>query len=73
MDFIIGLLLLKLHRREFNLILVTINYYTKMAYYLPIMIIVNTEELTNLFIENILTKYGIPKLIILNKGSLFTS
>ena len=44
-----------------------------MIYYLPIIIIVNIEELADLFIENILTKYGILKLIILNRGSLFTS
>ena len=73
MDFIIGLLLLKLYEREFNLILVTINYYIKMAYYLPIIIIVNVEELADLFIKNVLTKYSTLKSIILNRGSLFTS
>ena len=73
MDFIIRLLLLKLYGREFNLILVTINHYTKIVYYLPITIIVNAEELADLFIENILTKYGTLKSIILDRGSLFTS
>ena len=72
-DFIIKLPLLKLYRREFDLILVIINYYIKMVHYLPTIIIVNIEELANLFIKNVLTKYGIPKLIILDKGSLFTS
>ena len=72
-NFIIRLLLSKLYKKEFNSILVTINYYTKMAYYLLIIIIINVEELANLFIENILTKYSILKLIILDRGSLFTS
>ena len=72
-DFIIGLLLLKLYRREFDSILITINYYTKMVYYLPTIIIVNVEELADLFIENVLTKYGTLKLIISDRGSLFTS
>ena len=44
-----------------------------MVYYLLIMIIINTEELANLFIKNVLTKYSILKLIILDRGSLFTS
>ena len=73
MDFIIKLLLLKLYKKKFDLILVIINYYIKMAHYLPTIIIVNAEELADLFIENVLTKYGILKSIILNKGSLFTS
>ena len=73
MDFITGFPLLKLHRREFDLILVTINYYIKMAYYLPIIIIVNAEELADLFIENILIKYSALKSIISDRGSLFTS
>ena len=72
-NFIIGLLLLKLYRRKFNSILITINYYIKMTHYLPIIIIVNIEELADLFIENILTKYGILKSIISDRGSLFTS
>ena len=53
--------------------LVIINYYTKMAYYLLIIIIIDMEKLANLFIENILIKYNTLKLIILNKGSLFIS
>ena len=73
MDFIIKLPLLKLYKREFDLILIIINYYIKIAYYLSTIIIVNVEELANLFIENVLTKYGILKLIILDKGSLFIS
>ena len=44
-----------------------------MAYYLSTMIIVDIEELADLFIENILTKYSVLKLIILNRRSLFTS
>ena len=73
MNFIIKFLLLKLYKREFDLILITINYYIKIIYYLPTIIIVNIEELANLFIENILTKYNTLKLIILDRGSLFTS
>ena len=73
MDFIIGLPLSKLHGREFNVILVTVNCYIKMVYYLPTIIIVDVEELADLFIENVLTKYGVLKLIISDRGSLFTS
>ena len=73
MDFIIKFPLLKLYKREFDSILIIINYYTKIMHYLPIIIIVNIEELANLFIENVLTKYSILKLIISDRGSLFTS
>ena len=72
-NFIIKLLLLKFYKKKFNLILVTINYYTKIVYYLPTIIIINVEELANLFIKNILIKYSTLKLIISNKRSLFTS
>ena len=72
-DFIIKFLPLKFYKKEFNSILVIINYYIKIIYYLSIIIIINAEELANLFIENVLTKYSVPKLIILDKESLFTS
>ena len=73
MDFITGLPPSKLYGREFDSILVTVNCYTKIAHYLPTTIIIDAEELADLFIENILTKYGVLKLIILDRGSLFTS
>ena len=72
-NFIIGLPPSKLYGKEFDSILVTINYYIKIIHYLPIIIIVNAEELADLFIENILTKYNTLKLIILDRESLFTS
>ena len=72
-NFIIRLLLSKFYKKEFDSILVTINYYTKIVYYLPTMIIVDIEELADLFIKNVLTKYDILKLIILDRRSLFTS
>jgi hypothetical protein len=73
MDFITGLPPSKLHEREFDSILVTVDRYTKMAHYLLTTSTVDAEELADLFIENVLTKYGAPKSIISDRGSLFTS
>ena len=72
-DFITGLPPSKLRDREYDAILVIIDYYTKMAYYIPTTSIIDTEELADEFIEHILTKYSALKSIISDRGSLFIS
>ena len=72
-DFITTLPPSKLQEKEYNTILVIIDHYTKIAYYIPTTSTIDIEELANKFIEYILTKYSMLKSIILDRGSLFIS
>jgi len=72
-DFITALPPSKLREKEYNAILVIVDRYTKMAHYIPTTSTIDAEELADEFTEHILTKYGAPKSIISDRGSLFTS
>jgi hypothetical protein len=60
MDFIVGLLPLTQQGSVYDAILVIINQYTKAARYLPITFKVNTKDLANLFLQEIIFKTGAP-------------
>jgi len=57
----------------YDLILVIVNYYTKMMRYLFIKKTLTVIKLTKLFFEKIVLKYEISNDIIINKDSLFIS
>ncbi len=57
----------------YDSILVIIDRYTKIAKYFPYLKIINTSNLTDLFLNTILPSFGIPKGIISNRGAIFTS
>jgi hypothetical protein len=72
-DFIINLLLSIRDGRVYNSILVIIDRYTKMSIYIAYNKTCIAEDLIDLFYEEIIYKYGIPKDIVLDRGSIFTS
>ena len=55
------------------MILVCVYIYIKMAHYIPCWKIINAPELATLLIENIATRYGMPKNLVSDRASLFTS
>jgi hypothetical protein len=73
MDFIVNLPLSTYDGRVYNSILVIIDRYTKMSIYIVCNKTYTAEDLIDLFYEEIIYKYGIPKGIVLDRGSIFTS
>ncbi len=56
-----------------NIILVVINYYTKIARYISIQKAITIIELANLFIKYIVRFFSLLIGIVSNRGSLFIS
>ncbi len=57
----------------YDLILMIVDYYMKMMYYLSIKKTLTVIKLTELFFEKIALRYEILNDIIINKDSLFIS
>jgi hypothetical protein len=57
----------------YNVILVVINCYTKIARYIPTQKTITATELANLFIKHIVRFFSLLIGIVSNRGSLFTS
>lgn len=67
MDFVIGLPKSKGWQEvEYNFILVIIYRLTKIVYYEPIFIILDTEQLVEILIEIFIKYYGLLDLIVIN-------
>lgn len=65
---------LPLSKREgyvYNSILIIINKNAKITKYLSINKIITTMKLIELFFDNIILRYKIPRRIIINRGSIF--
>jgi len=73
MDFIIGLPPSRQGDKVYNAIYIIINYYTKMALYLPIVKTITITELADLFFNEVVCHFRAPRGIISNRGSIFTS
>ena len=71
MDFIIRLLLLRFKDKVYNSILVIVNKYIKIIYYILIIKEINIPELIKLFILHVIKDFNIPSSIISNKGLVF--
>jgi hypothetical protein len=59
--------------KNFNSIFVIVNKLSKQAYFLPHEKAHNTENLAHLYIRYIFAEHRIPKEIISDRGSTFTS
>ena len=57
----------------YNAIYIIVDRYTKMALYLPIVKTITITELTDLFLNKVVRRFGAPRGIISNRGSIFTS
>lgn len=59
--------------RVFNSLFVVVDRYTKMAKYIPVLKTITAERLADVFIEHIVSQFGIPEGIVSDRGSVFTS
>lgn len=73
MDFITGLPELFDGRRFVNSILVIVDRFTKYALFFPVSSTMTTADLAHLIHKEVELKYGTPRGIVSDRGSLFTS
>ena len=73
MDFITGLPPSKHGGRVYDAILVVVDAFTKYALYLPCRKDIDADQLSELMIERVIPIIGIPKNLVSDRGSLFTS
>jgi hypothetical protein len=70
MDFITGL---PLTPKKKDMIWVIVDRLTKSAHFLAINQKDSEEKLANLYVQEIVSKHGVPKTIVSDRGSVFTS
>lgn len=74
MDFVMSLpLLVEWKGNSYNAILVMVNYLIKIVYYRPIKTIIDIAGLAEVVINIVVRCHSLPKSIIIDQGSLFTS
>ena len=70
MNFIVGL---SRTSNRFNVIWVVIDRLTKSTHFLPIQMTFSMEQLVELYVKEIVKLHGVPKSIISDQDSRFTS
>ena len=70
MDFIVGL---SRTQKGYNSIWVVVDRLTKVAHFIPVNITYSGARLAELYISRIVCLHGVPKKIISDRGSQFTS
>ncbi|WVZ52573.1 hypothetical protein U9M48_003621 [Paspalum notatum var. saurae] len=70
MDFIVGL---PRTQKGYNSIWVVVDHLTKVAHFIPVNITYSGARLAELYISRIVCLHGVPKKIISDRGSQFTS
>lgn len=73
MDFITDLPPSKTRGRVWDAILVIVDRYSKMSLYIPAEKTWKAEDLADAFIERVISRFGVPKGIVSDRGSLFIS
>ena len=74
MDFVTGLPLSADWKGDnYDSILVIVDRLTKMVYYEPVKVTIDTPGLAEVIIDVIVWHHGLPDSIVTDKGSLFTS
>ena len=73
MDFITGLPPSKWRNQVHDAILVIVDTYTKWSIYIPCRKDIDAPQLAELFFERVVSQYSVPKNMVSDRGSLFTS
>ena len=74
MDFVMGLPISTDWKGDsYDSILVIVNWLTKMVYYEPVKVTINTPSLAEVIINVVVRHHGLLDSIVTDRGSLFTS
>ena len=57
----------------FNAILVVVDRFTKMAFYIPTTKTCTAEDLVDLLLDSVIRRFGVLRGIVSDRGSVFTS
>ena len=60
-------------RQVYNAVLVVVDRFSKMAHFIPTTNTINSEQLANLFVKEIIRLHGVPANIVTDRGSVFAS
>jgi transposase InsO family protein len=69
-DFIVGL---PCTQARYDLIWVIVHHLTKVAHFNPVKTTYSSEKLAKLYMSRIVCLHGVPKMIVSDRGSQFTS
>lgn len=61
------------YNKVFNSIFIVYNRYIRFVRYLPYREVILVLELADLFFDAVIALFGLPELIISDRGTLFTS
>ncbi|KAK1683149.1 hypothetical protein QYE76_043997 [Lolium multiflorum] len=70
MDFVTGL---PMTSKKKDMIWVIVDRLTKSAHFIPVNQKDDSEKLVNIYVKEIVSKHGVPKKIVSDRGSIFTS
>ncbi len=73
MDFITGLPPSKHRGRVYDAILNVVDRYSKMVRHIPCTTDIDAPEMAELLIDEVFAKYGVPRSIVSDRGTTFTS
>jgi len=73
MDFVTGLPPSWWNGKEVDAILMVVDRYTKMSIFLPVSSEITATELAELLHKEVFLRYGFPRGIVSDRGSIFTS
>ncbi|GAB7357799.1 hypothetical protein MBLNU459_g0615t2 [Dothideomycetes sp. NU459] len=73
MDFVTGLPPSKARGSVHDAILVIVDRYTKVALYIACSKTITATQLADIFVERVISRYGTPKGIVSDRGTVFTS
>ena len=73
MDYIIDLLPSRNNKAVYDAILVIVNRFSKMSLYIPAEKTWRAEDLADSFIEKVISRFGVPKGVVSDRGSVFIS
>jgi transposase InsO family protein len=73
MDFIVDLPRSRWRGRDYDSIFVVVDRYSKFVRFIPCNKTITAEQLADLLMEEIVARYGAPRSIVSDQGSIFTS
>ena len=74
MDFVTGLpLSVDWKGDSYDSILIIVDQLTKMVHYEPVKVTINAPRLAEVIIDVVVWHHGLPDLIVIDRGLLFTS
>jgi hypothetical protein len=73
MDYIIDLLPSRNNKAVYDAILIIVNRFSKMSLYIPAEKTWRAEDLADSFIEKVISRFGVPKGVVSDRGSVFIS